>query len=116
MKIQIQVLPNLGIRSSKVLRRLVLWDKEYRSSQSSASPAARARHPSTERVAQHFKMSQPEALKVLNELERDGLLIKTRRLWTVPAGHGFNGSLYSAIRPTQRAIDLVDQHPWEHGE
>ena len=74
------------------------------------------KYPSTERVARHFKMSQSDALKLLNELEQEGLLVKTRRLWRVPVGHAFNGSLFSAIRPTQRAIDLVTRHPWDQDE
>jgi hypothetical protein len=90
---------------SRVLRQLIAWTDEYlekkKATQRYVSP------PTTDQFSKHFRVLHEDMLDCLSRLERRGLLAKERRRSRGISGHGFDGSLYSSVLPTDKCRELM---------
>ena len=101
-------LPGLGLMESRILRKLVDWGKAYEQKKSQPKINGRAPHPpTTEECSKHFNVQHDDMLKLLNRLEKLGLVAKTRRQSAGLRGDGYDGALYSSVLPTEKAVQLV---------
>jgi hypothetical protein len=91
---------------TRVSRQLIVWADQYFSEKS--KPASRyVQPPTTEMFTKHCKCSHRDVLKLLNRLERAGLLRKERRRSAGISGYGYDGSLYSSVLPTTEGRKLI---------
>ncbi len=103
-------LPGLSLKEARVLRKCVLMTKSPDDSPSALHGINHVPDFTTKEVAKMFKLTQQEALGLLNRLEEYGLLTKRRRLSGGSNGNGYDGSLHSAILVTAKGHDLVKKY------
>lgn len=101
-------LPGLGSLESRVLRHIVHWAKEYEIEKAKYDGTGRPPHPpTTEYCTDFFQMPHVDLLRLLNRLESNGLITKSRRQSAGWLGRGFDGALFSSVLPTPKASELV---------
>lgn len=88
-----------------VLRHLIKLEIEYRSKRDATPKHIYVTPPTTKQVAEFLGCTQATALKRLNEMEMLGQVRKSRRLSAGTSGYGWDGSLYSEVHPTERAME-----------
>ena len=105
-------LPGLTLLQSRVLRKVVEWDRRFREAQTiPTAPAYDRFAPDTLRFSKRFGVHHDHMLRLLNGLQSSGLISKRRRLSAGVTGNGYDGSLHSSVAPTEKAIALVAAHP-----
>jgi hypothetical protein len=100
-------LPGCSRQESRLLRQLISWTDEYLREKEKAKPYARLEPPTTLRCTALLKIQHWETLRLLNRLERQGLVSKYRRRSAGMTGFGYDGSLHSEVWPSQKIRDLV---------
>lgn len=104
-------LPGLGTRESRVLRHIVHWTKEYEKEKIKYNGAGRPPYPpTTEHCSNFFQIQHVDMLRLLNQLESNGLITKTRRQSAGWLGKGFDGALFSSVLSTPKALELIARH------
>lgn len=103
--------PGLTIEEDKVLRQIIIWADEYIRRQKENVRYSRQFIPTTEKCTKHFKYKRHEdMLRLLNNLERSGLVEKERRQSAGLSGNGYDGALHSSVLPTEKARDFVARY------
>ena len=104
----VESIPSRNPAETRVLRQLDVWQQEYRQAlKASKGTGKYVPPPTTNRLAKHFDVNQDEILQVLSQLERDGLLVKERRLSAGAYGNGYSGSLFSSVLLTANGLRLI---------
>lgn len=106
-------IPWLSRMEDRVLRTVRAWEIDYEVRSAPLQPRDRWRvdKPTTDRASKAFRIPHNEMLRLLNALEQQGLLRKSRRLSAGPTGNGYDGSLYSEITTTDKGREALSQYP-----
>jgi hypothetical protein len=106
-----QPIPWLSLLENRVLLQLLAWENEYRKEVANLDTSRRryVEPPTTERFSKHFKIPHFKMLAVLNRLEKQGLILTRRRLSAGLSGNGYDGSLFSAVSLTARAVEALER-------
>lgn len=104
-------IPGLTLLEDRVLRQIVVWSDEYKILNVSTKSKPRyIEPPTTKRCTKHFEIAHGHMLSLLNRLEKQGYVIKRRRLSAGLDGNGYDGSLHSEVLATQKAREDVAKY------
>jgi len=99
-------LMDLSREQTRILAKLLIWTAEFETKTAAAERNGRRVEPvTTKTFSTHFRKDHKEMLKALKALERDSYLFVRTRLSAGPAGNGYDGALFAAVKPLPKCYE-----------
>ena len=109
-RISVRRVPVLSPAEERILSQIIQWADEYAVIKAKEDRLAYLKTPTTDKCSKHFRYSHEEMLALLNQLEKQELIIKRRRQSAGLGGNGYDGSLYSEVIPTKWGREVLSRN------